>query len=172
MDEIFAWLAILLLLGAGGWILGIVGFFSARRALREVGELRRQDGAAQAAFAAPPSAAWADVPEPPPESAAQAEAEPEIIAPEPELVAAEPAALPPEPPGRPDIEALLTTRWGVWLGSAALLMAGVFLIRYAVDEGLLGPAIRCILAALLGIALLAGAEWLRRREAIQQVIVD
>ena len=36
---------------------------------------------------------------------------------------------------RPDIEALLTARWGVWLGAAALVLAGVFLVRYAVDRG-------------------------------------
>ena len=78
----------------------------------------------------------------------------------------------PEPAKRPDFETLLTTRWGVWLGSGALLLAGVFLIRYAVDEGLLGPATRCVLAVLLGIALLVGAEWLRRREALEEVLKD
>jgi uncharacterized membrane protein len=48
------------------------------------------------------------------------------------------------PEARPDIEALLTARWGVWLGAAALVLAGVFLVRYAVDQGLLGPTPRCI----------------------------
>src|SRR6185437_15512315 len=79
----------------------------------------------------------------------------------PAEVAAPAASESPMPPAPPealgkswDIEALLTLRWGVWLGSAALLLAGVFLIRYAVDEGLLGPATRCGLAALLGVALI------------------
>ena len=169
MDEVFAWLAILLLLGAGGWILGIVGFFSARRALREVAELRRQ-------VAVTPSAAWADVPEPPPAAAPEFAPppvpEPAAAVPEPEPVPAAPVTEATEPARRPDIEALLTTRWGVWLGSAALLMAGVFLVRYAVDQGLLGPAIRCTLAALLGVALIIGAEWLRRREVLHQAVVD
>jgi uncharacterized membrane protein len=53
-------------------------------------------------------------------------------------------------------------RWGVWLGSAALLFAGVFLVRYAAEQGLLGPATRCCLAGLLGFALIAAAEWLTR----------
>ena len=72
---------------------------------------------------------------------------------------------PDEPPPRPprDLEALLTQRWGLWLGAAALLLSGVFLIRYAVENALIGPAARCAAAALLGVALLAGAEWLRRR---------
>jgi len=39
-----------------------------------------------------------------------------------------------------DLETLLTARWDVWLGSTALLLAGVFLIRCAVDQELLGPA--------------------------------
>ena len=67
---------------------------------------------------------------------------------------------------------MLTARWGVWLGAAALVLAGVFLVRYAVDEGLLGPAIRCVLAALLGAALIVAAEWLRRREVLRPDITD
>ncbi len=47
----------------------------------------------------------------------------------------------------------------------ALLFAGIFLVRYAADQGLLGPAARCSLAALLGLALIGGGEWLRRRPA-------
>ena len=82
--------------------------------------------------------------------------------------AGDPACYPPtspEPPRRPppDLEALLTQRWGLWLGAVALLLAGVFLIRYAVEHALLGPAARCAAAGLLGVALLAGAEWLHRR---------
>jgi uncharacterized membrane protein len=170
MDDFIAWLVILLLMGLAGWILGIVAFFSARRALRETADLRRQFAAAP--IVAPPQ----PIAESPPASVLEFVPAPE---PEPETVAApadtpydEPVAAAPAPARRPDIEALLTTRWGVWLGSAALLMAGVFLVRYAVDEGLLGPATRCVLAALLGVALIVGAEWLRRREAMQQAVLD
>jgi uncharacterized membrane protein len=169
MDDFLAWLVILLLMGLAGWILGIVAFFSARRALRETADLRRQ-------IAATPVATPRPLAETPPVSVPGFVPTPE---PEPVVVAAdanapyeEAAAQAPVPPRGPDIEALLTTRWGVWLGSAALLMAGVFLVRYAVDQGLLGPAIRCVLAGLLGVALIVGAEWLRRREAMQQAIVD
>ncbi len=81
---------------------------------------------------------------------------------------AEPIAPPPPPRPEPkpsrDLEELLTARWGVWLGAAALLLAGVFLIRYAVEQELLGPAARCAMAALLGVVLLAAAEWLTRHE--------
>lgn len=73
-------------------------------------------------------------------------------------------APPPGPPApRRDIEALLTLRWGMWLGAAALLLSGVFLIRYAADEGWLTPGVRCIGLALLGALLIGVAEALRRR---------
>jgi len=53
MEDLFAWLAILLLMAVGGWVLGIIGFFSARRALREIAELRRQIAAAPAVAGEP-----------------------------------------------------------------------------------------------------------------------
>lgn len=76
------------------------------------------------------------------------------------------------PPERIDIEALLTMRWGVWLGAVALVMAGVFLVRYAAEQGMLGPGPRCGLAGLLGLALIAGAEWLRGWENVPSKVAD
>ena len=52
----------------------------------------------------------------------------------------------------------------MWLGGAALALGGAFLVKLSIDYGLLTPAVRVVLAALLGIALAGGAEWLRRRE--------
>ena len=93
--------------------------------------------------------------------------EPATVEPHPEPID-EPIPPRPEtaPSARPgtDLEDLLTARWGIWLGSAALLLAGVFLIRYAVENALLGPGARCVIAGLLGVALLAAAEWLTRHE--------
>ncbi len=85
----------------------------------------------------------------------------------------EPGAAPPTEPElnpapakvarkRIDLEQALTQRWGVWLGAAALLLSAVFLVRYAAERGALGPAARCMLAVLLGAALVAGAWWVRR----------
>ena len=76
-----------------------------------------------------------------------------------------PPASPPAPPPRPriDIEVLLTQRWGVWLGAVALLLAGVFLVRTAMEQGWLGPGPRCAMGVLLGVALIAAAWWLRGR---------
>jgi uncharacterized membrane protein len=151
-----------LLLGlfvAGGYVLGIVGFFRAQSAHTEVRILRRtlaelaaRIGQAAAPEPAPVQAPLASMPEP------------AVTAEEPAIEVVAPPQPPPAKPPR-DLETLLTARWGVWLGSAALLLAGVFLIRYAVEEELLGPAARCVLAALLGAALLAAAEWLTRHEA-------
>jgi uncharacterized membrane protein len=167
------------LLVIGGWVLGIVGFFRAGTAHAELRSLRRALGqptprpwapvepvpadASYAPIPPAPQAATAAAAEPPPPQAA------EHVAAQPAATPAQPPATPTKPappPGKParDLEALLTMRWGVWLGSAALLFAGVFLVRYAAEQGLLGPATRCALAALLGFALIAGAEWLKRHE--------
>jgi uncharacterized membrane protein len=167
-----------ILIGAGGWLLGLIGFFVALSALGQVHELRRIVAAQATQAAARPAASvpfHAPAPSPVDMPADAATVPPETIPPPlpglpaPEPPAAEPSgpsgpgAIPVRPGKRRDIEAMLTLRWGVWLGAAALLMAGVFLVRYAADQGLLGPATRCVVAALLGLALLAGAEWLRRR---------
>ncbi len=170
--ETFILLGLLL---AGGYVLGIIGFFRANTAHTELRSLRRT----LAELAARPTPSeFEEAPAPEPamvptgelvaprvENVRQGVDEPPplpIVEPPP-LPAAEPAVTRPVAPAR-DLETLLTARWGVWLGSAALLLAGVFLIRYAVDQELLGPGARCVLAVLLGIALLAAAEWLTRHE--------
>jgi uncharacterized membrane protein len=125
---------------------------------------------------APPAAtpfSPADMPSGPPETITAPAEETTAAGPMPEPLEPEPAADAPLPPwSRPagdrpqrNIEELITQRWGVWLGAGALLLAGVFLIRFAVEEGWLGPGIRCALAALLGVALILGGEWLARRSA-------
>jgi len=61
------------------------------------------------------------------------------------------------------LEESLTSRWLVWLGALAIGLAGTFLVRYAIDHGLLGPTARCTLGVLLGVVLTIGGEWLRER---------
>ena len=187
MEEVM--LGILIILAViGGWVLGVIGFFSARRALGEVAALRRQvdamrvgAGTEQAIPSVDPRSIW-DTPRPAAETepsstapAAPIPAEPPplgVMASAPPPVSMEPREdatqpnqepSPPPPPAPPprDLETLLTTKWGVWVGAAALLMSGVFLIRYAVERDMLGPEVRCVLAALLAAALIGGAEWLR-----------
>ncbi len=86
-------------------------------------------------------------------------------------------APPPWAGGTPDrprqsLEELITQRWGVWLGAGALMLAAVFLIRFAVEEGWLGPAARSAAAAVLGLALVAAGEWLARRPAAGSGLPD
>ncbi len=61
------------------------------------------------------------------------------------------------------LERSLASRWLVWLGAIAISLAGIFLTAYAIEQGLLGPAVRTFLGVLLGISLAIGGEWLRRR---------
>lgn len=101
----------------------------------------------------------------PPELLAQGPAAP----PPPEMpdeaaVPPPPPPPPPAPPARPKLEELLTVRWSVWLGAATIGLAGVFMVRYSIEQGLLGPTVRIVLGLLLGLGLVGGAEWLRRRQ--------
>jgi uncharacterized membrane protein len=149
-----------------GWCLGISAWRQVRRLRAEVAALR--SALVEAGIAVPETPAttaanpspWA-APPPEPEPAVPATAGPNPWATPPA------AEVPPPPPrrARPGLEEVLTLRWGTWLGAAALLLAGVFLLRTAVEEGWLGPEARCALAAILGLALVGGAEWLRRRPA-------
>lgn len=68
---------------------------------------------------------------------------------------------PPEPapaPERPTFESLVGGRLPIWVGGAALVVAGFFLVRYSIESGLLGPAVRVVLAALFSALLVAGGE--------------
>jgi len=66
--------------------------------------------------------------------------------------------------GKSGIEwyALLQQYWMVILGGICLVFAGVFLVRYTIEHGFLGPMARFILALLFGVSLTVSGEWLRR----------
>jgi uncharacterized membrane protein len=59
-------------------------------------------------------------------------------------------------------EELLGARLFVWIGSAALALAGAFLVKFSVEHGFISPSIRVTLGVLFGLALLGGSELLRR----------
>ena len=61
------------------------------------------------------------------------------------------------------IERKLTSRWLVWLGGVTVALAGIFLVKYSIDQDWLGPSVRCALGVLAGVALTAAGEWCRRR---------
>ncbi len=113
---------------------------------------------------------------------AAAPAPPETVAPTKPVT---PPPLPPEPPPPPPTSVPLSsapslppaaapprigfeekfgTRWVVWVGGVALALGGIFLVRYTIQQGLIGPGVRIVLGALLALALVAVGEWARRGE--------
>jgi uncharacterized membrane protein len=67
-------------------------------------------------------------------------------------------------PARATLEERFGTQWVVWIGGLALALGAIFLVRYTVEQGLLGPGVRIFLAALFAAALIAAGEWTRRNE--------
>jgi uncharacterized membrane protein len=111
-----------------------------------------------AASAASETIAGSELPPPPP---------PET--PEPPPTEAPPP--PPQPPGTGlpdfgDLEKRFGTQWVVWVGFAALVLGGFFLVRYSIEAGLFGPGLRIVSGALLALLLLVLGELARRREII------
>jgi uncharacterized membrane protein len=60
-------------------------------------------------------------------------------------------------------EQLVGGRLLIWIGGVALAVAGLLLVRYSIEIGLVTPGVRMALAALFGIVLIAGAEFARWR---------
>jgi uncharacterized membrane protein len=77
-----------------------------------------------------------------------------------------PAAAPAPARSRPGLEERFGTQWVVWVGGIALAFGGFFLVRYSIEQGWFGPGMRIFLGALLAAALLAAAEWTRRKEEL------
>jgi uncharacterized membrane protein len=76
------------------------------------------------------------------------------------VVVSEPAYTAPEPSGNA-LEQALASRWLVWIGGAAIGLAGLLFVKYAHDQGLIPPIIRVIVGLAFGAALVAAGEWLR-----------
>jgi uncharacterized membrane protein len=103
------------------------------------------------------------VPEPAKEAPAPPEREPPI---------AVPIAPPPQPAPiapRMSLEERLGTQWAVWVGGLAVVLGGIFLVRYSIEQGLLGPGVRVTLGALLAVALIVAGEWTRRGERLSGI---
>lgn len=66
-------------------------------------------------------------------------------------------------------EQKLGARWAVWVGGLALALGAIFLVRFSIEAGLLGPGVRIALGALFSLALLAVGEWLRRSDRITAI---
>ena len=70
-----------------------------------------------------------------------------------------------------DIEQMIGAKWSVILGGITVALGALFLVRYSIEAGLLGPAARVFLGTIVSIALLAGGEWLRRHDKAKQLPV-
>jgi uncharacterized membrane protein len=87
-----------------------------------------------------------------------------------ETVAANATAMPPPlPQAAPGFEERIGTRWVVWIGGLTLALGGFFLVRYSIEAGLLGPAVRTTLGGLFALALLLAGEWTRRTQSIADI---
>ncbi len=122
----------------------------------------RQPGIAPAAGAAP--AAPIQAAEPPP-----VVVEPPAAPETPEPAAPAPAASTPAP-ARATLEERFGTQWVVWIGGLALALGGIFLVRYTVEMGLLGPGVRIFLAAVFSALLITAGEWARRNELAAGIV--
>jgi uncharacterized membrane protein len=98
---------------------------------------------------------------------------------EPPVAASSPIAPPPSqtapPPAVPtaqsmSLEERLGTQWAVWVGGLAVALGGIFLVRYSIEQGLLGPGVRVTLGALLALALVVAGEWARRSERLSGIV--
>jgi uncharacterized membrane protein len=120
--------------------------------------------------------------EPPPLSQDVLPAEPAHPAPSPPTPSSPPppapprTSVPPSPAPQPasaptpiGFEERFGTRWVVWVGGVALALGGIFLVRYTIQEGLIGPGVRIMLGALLACALVAVGEWARRTERLSGI---
>lgn len=66
-------------------------------------------------------------------------------------------------------EERIGTRWVVWIGGLTLALGGFFMVRYSIEEGLLGPGVRVLLGGLFAAALLVAGEWTRRKESVSSI---
>jgi len=57
---------------------------------------------------------------------------------------------------------LIQQYWMVLLGGICLVFAGIFLVRYSIENGMLGPTARIVLGLLFGAVLIVAGEKLRR----------
>ncbi|MCR8827529.1 DUF2339 domain-containing protein [Pseudosulfitobacter koreensis] len=114
-------------------------------------------GPSEAALPAPKPSKLATPPPPPPAAA---------------VIAARDAAVSPSSTPRPPsqasdwmqrLSAWLVQNWFYAVSALSLALAGLFLVQYGVENGLLPPAARVAAALAFGVALIGAGEYIRRR---------
>jgi uncharacterized membrane protein len=158
-------------------IAGIAAFFMVLGARHRLDALERRmalfeqrlTGAAAASVVVEPAPARESpapqqpAPQPAPVPAAKrAESIPTSVPPMTPASAAAAAAT----PDRPSVgfEEKFGTRWVVYIGGLALALGGIFLVKYSIEQGLLGPGMRIFMGGVLAAALVIAGEWMRRQE--------
>lgn len=69
---------------------------------------------------------------------------------------------------RGGFEEVFGRRLPIWAGGATLAVAGVLVVRYSIEAGLLSPLVRVVIGLLFGAGLIGAAEAaLRREEAVR-----
>jgi uncharacterized membrane protein len=167
-------------------VIAVIALAIARKAFVRAGELSERLNALEARASSvapapvpPPIPPIAETePAPPPlaglRMSATSEQPAEAPAPDFEAAATEtttplPPPLPPPPADR-GFEERLGTQWVVWIGGLTLALGGVFLVRYSIEAGLIGPGVRIMLGGLFAALLLAAGEWTRRKESISDIV--
>ncbi|WP_322515699.1 DUF2339 domain-containing protein [Rhodopseudomonas palustris] len=170
-------------------VIAIVALVLARKANNRSQELQARLAAleagqpltarTEAAAAAPSGSAVAEAPlapelQPAAEAvSAEAATEPASAGSAASADAAIDAAAPVDPasaqPVKPGFEERIGTRWVVWVGGLTLALGGFFMVRYSIEQGLLGPGVRVLLGGLFALALLGAGEWTRRKEDISNI---
>ncbi len=168
------------------WVLAgpIIALVSASRANRISRELLRRIEALEGQLAGIPAGSAAGAPEeaaqPAPTEPLEAfpvaaqEAQHEDVAPPSALSeSAEAASVgvgEPAPAGATEsLESRIGARWSVLVGGLALALGAIFLVRYSIEQGLIGPGMRIALGFLLSISLFGVGERLRRRDRALQL---
>jgi uncharacterized membrane protein len=171
MDGLFVLIVLLLLAAPVIGIVTLIKTITDRNLLRQLdARVKALEGARVAPRAATPATAE-PAPAPAPASIVVAPVEP---APSPAPPTPPPTSVPlssPSPvqsstPQKIGFEEKFGTRWVVWVGGVALALGGVFLVRYTIQQGLIGPGVRIFLGALLALALVGVGEWSRRTEKL------
>lgn len=171
MDELI-WIALVVIgIFAIPIILAIVAINKAGRVSRELFKLRSEFNQLRTSIDQPAAAATVARVE-----ALPADKEPEPVKqPEKDFAAATTMAAgnandseqkttePVTKAARSSLEENLAGTWFIWIGAVAIGLAGLFLVKYMSDAGLLGPGIRIVLGLACGVGLAAAGEWLRRK---------
>lgn len=62
-----------------------------------------------------------------------------------------------------DTESTIGGKLSIWIGGLTLAIGGLYLAKYSIEAGLLGPQARVTLGFLFGLLIAVGGEWTRRR---------